>query len=160
EAVREGVAEEGVELPAYVPSAQEVGPIGRAALTLEGVAALLGERFEGVTLALLPAGVSDERAFRGAVRVLDRMTWSPRLRVAVHAPPKGPLDGVLDPWGAPFLVDLAALLAFLKDLGGADAEQGESTPAPEDAARKLRALLLDAAARTEEGEHAAAVGQY
>jgi hypothetical protein len=169
EAVRSGIADEGVEIPAYIMSPLDVGALGRAALAVEGAAALIGERFDGVTLALLPEQVTDARAWKEVVRELDRIPWSPRVRVAVHAPPQGPLDGVLEASGAQFFVDLPALLAFLKNLGGGSAGPGQAatdsdavatTAAPEASARTLGTLLLDAASHTARGEHTAAVGQY
>ena len=154
EAVRQGVAEEGVEIPAFVPpSPTAAAPIGRVAMAMERAAWRLGERFDGATLALVPERVTDDRAWRGAVRALERIGWSPRVRVAVHAPPGGVLDGVLQPPGARLAVDLPALLAFMADLGAGQI-------APNETAQRLRTLLREAAARTAAGEHAAAAGQY
>jgi tetratricopeptide (TPR) repeat protein len=162
EAVREGIAGEGVEIPAFIMSPLDVGPVGCAALAMEGAAALLGERFDGVTVALLPEQVTDGPAWKEVVGELDRLPWSPRVRIAVHAVPQGLLDGVLQPGGAQLFVDLPALLAFLRDLGAGSAEPGQAaiTPAPEETARQLRTLLLDAAAHTAAGEHTAAAGRY
>jgi hypothetical protein len=117
EAVREGVAEEGVTLPAYTLNAVALGPLERAALAMERAATLLGDGFEGAMVALVPEHVVDGVAFRQSVEALGVMGRSARVRLAVYAPPGGPLDGVLDPRGACFRVEPAELLQFLAEVG-------------------------------------------
>ena len=99
QAVREGAEKEGVTLPPF-PAAGEGPsekdpPLARAVWAMERAAALLAERLDGVLVALLPKTVADARAYREAVATLAAIRFSPRVRLAVHAPPGGPLDGVL-----------------------------------------------------------------
>ncbi len=108
-------ARRGVTLPPFTMNPIALGPLERAALAMERAATLLGDRFEGVTVALVPEQVADAGAWRESVRALDRIGRSPRVRVGVYAPPDGPLDGQLGDVGAPFQVDAAELLDFLKE---------------------------------------------
>jgi tetratricopeptide (TPR) repeat protein len=145
EAVRKGVADEGVELPPFAVNAIALGPLERAALAMERAALLLGERFDGATFALVPEQVEREPAWRESVRALDQMARSPRVRLAVHAPPGDE--------GARFHVDQEELMAFLAGQGSAVEEGPAIGP-------KLRALLLAAAASTTAQQHAAAAQRY
>ena len=105
ERVRKGVAEEGVELPAFavgddgtVPS----GAIKRAALAMHRAAHQLGERFAGVIVALLPEHVVDVSGWRESIRLLAATRWTPRVRIAVFAPFR--LTPILGPTGNGLLV--------------------------------------------------------
>ena len=171
EALRKGVGEEGVSLPPFTMNPIALGPLERAALAMERATTLLGDRFEGVTVALVPEQVADAGAWRESVRALDRIGRSPRVRLAVYAPPDGPLDGLLGDVGAPFQVDAAELLDFLKELGHgategpataaglvmpderatAMAAAGDKSPSPQ-TSRTLRGLMLQAAGRMGAGE--------
>jgi tetratricopeptide (TPR) repeat protein len=153
EAVRKGVAEEGVELPPFSTSPIALGSFERAVLAMETAAALLGERFDGATVALVPERVEREPAWRDSVRALDQMARSPRVRLAVHAPPGGPFDGTLGEEGARFHVDQEELMAFLAEQGSAVGEGPAIGP-------RLRALLLAAAASTTARQHTTAAQRY
>jgi tetratricopeptide (TPR) repeat protein len=134
-------------------------------------ARLLGERFEGLVIALVPEHVADVAAWRESISVLVATRWALRLRIAVLAPPGGALADVLVDEGARFQVDSDTLLAFLKDFSpGAsagppaaeEAQAGEAQAAPHAAGpgAKLRSLLLDAAAELSAGRAPEAVGLY
>jgi hypothetical protein len=167
EAVRAGVAEEGVTLPAFTMSPILLGPLERAALAMERAAALSGVHFDGVTVALLPEQVADGAAWRESVRALDGIARSPRVRLAIHTPPGGPLEGALGEDGARFHVDASELLGFLAEQDGG-ASEGPATgaePAPPRGAavetgRALRRLMLEAAAKMAAEEPAAAAELY
>jgi hypothetical protein len=173
ELLRTGLAEEGVELPPFASDEGTVpsGTIKRAALAMDRAARLLGERFEGLVVALVPEHVADVAAWRDGISLLAATRWAPRSRIAVLAPPGGALAGVLGDEGARFQVDSDALLTFLKDFSpGAsagppaveDAQAGEAPAAPHAAGlgAKLRSLLLDAAAELSAGRAAEAVSLY
>jgi hypothetical protein len=171
EALRKGVAEEGVSLPPFTMNPIALGPLERAALAMERAATLLGDRFEGVTVALVPEQVADAGAWRGSVLALDRMGRSLRVRLAVYASPGGPVDGLFEDVGARFQVEEAELLDFLKDLGQGASEGpatapgpvlsdeqavamaavGDKSPSPK-TSRTLRGLLLQAAVKMGAGE--------
>jgi tetratricopeptide (TPR) repeat protein len=161
EAVRKGVADEGVELPPLSANAVALGPLKRAVLTMEQVAARLGERFAGATFALVPAQVGNDPAWRESVRALDHTPRSPRVRVAVYAPPGGPLDDALAEEGARFYVDQGELMAFIAEQGSAAGEDPATEDGPATAiASKLRALLLAAGASTTAQQHTVAAQRY
>jgi hypothetical protein len=158
EAVRRGVAEEGVELPAFTMNPIALGPLERAALAMERAAVLLGERFEGLTVALVPEQVTAEAAWRESVRALDRMTRPARIRVAAYAPPGASWPGMLREEGARFQLDAGTLLGFLREQAPSAGPASET--APEQAAAGLRALMLDAATKTADQDHAGAAASY
>ena len=189
EAVREGAAEEGVTLPPFpaVPPAgaalsdDQAPPLARAVWAMEQAAALLGERLDGVLVAIVPDGVKDPPAYREAIAVLARTRFPPRVRLAVHHPPDGPLGGVLGNEGAHFHVDPGKLADHLKKLGGGGGSSGPPLPpppaltedqqqalaaktghppSPPETSRALRGLLLDAATATGQGDHVAAAAGY
>jgi tetratricopeptide (TPR) repeat protein len=157
EAVRKGVAQEGVEVPPFSVSPIALGPLERAALAMAAAAALLGDRFDGATVALVPGRVESGPAWRESVRALDRMARSQRVRLAVYAPPGGPLRDALREEGAHFHVDQDELMAFLAGQGGAAAAEGGPVTA---IGSRLRALLLAASASTTAREHAVAAQRY
>lgn len=167
EILRAGVAEDGVTLPPFTMSPLLGGPLERAALAMERAAALSGVQFEGVTVALLPEQVADGAAWEESVSTLGRIGRSSRVRLAVHAPPAGPLDGALGGQGARFCVDPAALWGFLAEQDGGPSEgpATDAQPAPsageaEEPGRRLRRLMLEAAAKMSAGEPAAAAASY
>lgn len=143
EAVREGVAAEGVALGAFEETSGP--PMERAAMALERAAHLLGEGFDGLVVALIPAHVEDVAAWREGVRSLGAAPWSPRVRIAVLSPPVGPLVDVLGDEGARLDIDTGAALAFVAGAEGST---------------KLRSLLLAGAAKSDAGEHEAAAARY
>ena len=118
ERVRRGAGEEGVELPPFWGDEDTV-PSGafskRAVLAMNRAAARLGERFDGIVIALVPGHVADERGWRECVRALAATRWTPRVRLAVHAPPGGVLAEILGSEGARLRIDQGAMLAFLRE---------------------------------------------
>ena len=100
------------------------------------------------------------------MRRLDLTGRSPRLRLAVYAPPAGRSTGMLGDVGATFQVDAAELIDFLSELGRGASEgpatapapvasgeqasamtaMGDESPSPE-ASRRLRGLMLQAAGK-------------
>jgi tetratricopeptide (TPR) repeat protein len=151
--VRKGVAAEGVELPAFSLEPGALAPVERGALWMERAAALLGERFDGATFALVPAQVKDEAAWRESICTLEAAPRTPRVRLAVYAPPGGPLDGALGDDGARFHVDEDALWSFVGETDG--------DPDPSLKPRgELRRLLLAAVRGTKAQDHATAAHCY
>lgn len=127
EAVRKGVAEEGVAL-------EEYGAPAPLALAAQRAADLLGDRFDGLLIALVPAHVSDAEEWHETV---SRLSSSARVCWAVFSP------GAEE--GARFALDADALSAFLK----------QTAPAG-----SLHALLLDAAEAQGAGHHDKAARLY
>jgi len=108
ERVRAGVVAEGVDLPAFVVGDDGTVPSGalkRAALTMHQAARLLGERFMGIVVALVPEQVEDASGWRESVRILASTRWSLRVRIAVFAPLGGFLFEALRHRGARFDVE-------------------------------------------------------
>jgi hypothetical protein len=137
EIVRKGAAEQGVEL-APLGSEEGTVPSGtmkRAVLAIDTAARQLGERFDGIVVALIPDHVADEPGWRESVRVLAATRWAPRVRLAVFAPSGGPLSEVIDAEGAHLRINPSAMLAFLK----------QRAPEAEAPGAKLQALLVGAA---------------
>lgn len=137
EAVREGAAEEGVELEPF--------PSPADALAAYHAARLLGDRFDGLVVALVPAHVADADAWRDSVRALAGTWWPERLRWAVFSPPTGPLAEVLGEEGARLQLDAGEELGFLK----------QAAPAG-----SLQALLLAATEAQSAGRIEDAAGLY
>jgi hypothetical protein len=170
EAIREGVAGEGLTLPAFSMDGMALGPVERAALAAERVAALLGDPFEGVLVALVPEQVTNAAAWRESLVILCRSPRSVRVRLAVGALPEGRLTGVLGAAGARFQVDRAELLAYLKGLGGGKSNGPAVQPSPSvteiadlpvaERNVKIRGLLLDAATASAKKHHVEAAGLY
>jgi hypothetical protein len=183
-ALCEGAAKEGIELPAFYSPGHRVREpflgLGRAACTVERVAVLLSPLFEGLLLALVPCRVEDGPGFRRAMMALAQLRFSSGARLAVFDPPGGPLNGALGSRGAHFEVDPGPLRAYLRGLGAAASKGPPGPPSPRaaeeqrqdlgDAAAptlpapgttaKLRALLLAAAAQSEDGQLEAAEQSY
>jgi hypothetical protein len=163
EAIRRGACEEGVALPELSVRPIALGPVARAALAMERAATLLGERFDGVTVALLPEQVARGPAWRESVRLLDTMARSSRVRLAVHAPRGGLLDGMLLDPGARFMVDDGEVLDFLQDFRGESSGPrvtAEAEPLGATMGRRLRALLLEATRRLAAEEPMGAAAAY
>jgi len=155
--IRSGAAEEGVTLPPFPASdadgQQSAGPMEHAALALGRAAALLGDPFDGVWLTLVPEQVADPAGWRESIATLDRVRLSSRVRVAVFAPPDGPLQGTLRGPGAHLNIDEIDLRDYLR----------QCTPTPSDISEtgmKLRKLLVDAGERAAADDHAAAALLY
>ena len=159
ERVRVGAAEEGVELPPFGGDEDTV-PSGalskRVVLAMNRAAARLGERFDGIVIALVPDHVADEPGWREGVRVLAATRWAPRVRLAVQAPPGGVLADILGPLGARFRVDHGAMLAFLRERLP-EPSTGSSATA---ISAQLPALLLRAAESMAAGLPAEAAETY
>src|SRR5262245_56031761 len=68
--------------------------------------------FDGVLVALVPENVANAAAWRGSVDAMNRMSHSPPVRLAVYAPPGGPLNGTLGDRGARFHFNQATVLAY------------------------------------------------
>jgi tetratricopeptide (TPR) repeat protein len=189
EALRGGAEAEGVTLPPFASDATDgmssggetESPLLRAVKAIERVAALLASRLDGVLVALLPAHIEDARAYRAALTMLVTTSFSRPVRLAVHCPPGGPLEGVLPSDGARFHVDADELAAYLKPIGDGGESAGPQLPPPlapkeeqrnafeqetgrklpdSEAARRLRGLLLEAGAATGRGDHEAAGAGY
>ncbi|AGP41964.1 hypothetical protein [Sorangium cellulosum] len=185
ELIRRGAEEEGVWLPIFAPDGRRAGeqavlPLERAVLALERAATLLGERLDGVLLALLPGRVECGSGWRDSIAALQRTRFSKRVRIAVWSPPGGPLSGVLGEDGARFHVDADELVDFLKHLGAASsagpAIQGPPLPTEEQqraleaaagrrlpsvgAAARLRAFLLGAGQKTASRDPLGAAEDY
>ncbi len=150
--VRKGVAAEGVQLPAFSLEHGALAPVDRAVLWMERAAALLGEWLDGATFALVPAHLMDGPAWRESVCALEQAPRTPRVRLAVYAPPGGPLDGALGDEGARFRLDEDTLWSFIEERSGA----GPS----EEPRAELRRLLLAAAKSTKAQQHTAAARSY
>jgi tetratricopeptide (TPR) repeat protein len=155
ETVRKGAQAEGVDLPAFSLEPGALAPVERALLAMERAAALLGERLDGATFALVPAQVQDEAAWRENVCALEQAPRTPRARLAVYAPPGGPLDGALGDDGARFHVDEDALWTFIEESGDGPSPEPRAEPRAE-----LRRLLLAAVKSSKAQEHAKAVRCY
>ncbi|XXX76646.1 hypothetical protein WMF30_54260 [Sorangium sp. So ce134] len=185
ELIRRGAEEEGVSLPIFAPDGgrageQAVPPLERAVRALERAAALLGERLDGVLLALLPGRVERGSGWRDSIVALQRTRFSNGIRIAVWNPPGGPLNGVLGDDGARFHVDPDELVNFLKHLGAAKSAgppiQGPPLPSEEQqraleaavgrrlpsagAAAQLRAILLGAGQKTASSDPLGAAEDY
>lgn len=154
ERVREGVVEEGVELPPFASDEGTVpsGALKRAAIAADRAARLLGEGFDGIVIALVPERVADVAAWRESVLVLASARWSPRVRIAVLAPPGGALAGVVGSEGARMEIHAGDLLGA--------ASRTDSEPGEDEASTRLRALMLDAATKSASGDTDAAVASY
>jgi tetratricopeptide (TPR) repeat protein len=165
ELVRKGAAEEGVMLPPFAVDermlAQRLSPIGRAVLHMERAATLLGERLDGVLVALVPPHVGLAGCFRECVATLAKALLSTRVHLAVVDRPNGPLESVLGATRAHFEIDQAKLLAHKKQLIS-QASGGPATdaqPAPTKT-QELASLLLDAAESTRQGGSTKAMELY
>jgi hypothetical protein len=155
EQIRRGVAEEGVTLPPFPATVQAregcSAPMQRAVVVLELAARLLGDPFEGLCMALVPRQVADRAGWQESMATLHRVRLSARVRIAVFAPPDGPLHGMSSSLGAHLHIDEAELRDYLRRMDSTTSEGSRSElPAPE-TAMQLRRLLLDAAARTAAG---------
>jgi hypothetical protein len=170
EALRRGVSAEGVLLPSFFQRGELLAPMERAVLAMEWAAVLLGERFEGVMVALVPKHVDDGHRWREWFDRLIHARFSLHVRVAVFTTPDGPLEGIGGGHAVRFIVDQNELTAFLKQLGtGSHGENlAESTPCtlPNESrcsmeiAAELRMLLLEGAQATGAGQHGLATKCY
>lgn len=192
EALRAGAAEEGVTLAPFLSppegsageAAGSAAPLARAAWAIERAASLLTPapaHLEGIMVAIAPAEITEARVYREAIGALARARFSPRVRLAVHCPKGGPLEGLLGEEGARFEVDPDEVAEVMAQLGeGAssagptvapppmpseeqrrafEAETGRRLPSPE-AARALRSALFEAGRATGRGDHEAAARCY
>jgi tetratricopeptide (TPR) repeat protein len=165
ELVREGAAKEGVVLPPFAMNeqrlARRLSPIGRAVLHIERAATLLGERFDGVFVALVPPRVGLVGCFRECAATLAKAPLSSRVRLAILDRPDGPLEPVLGAAGAHFEIDRTKLLAYEKQLvsracgGAAIDSQAASSKGP-----TLAHVLLDAVERTAQNDPIGAAALY
>jgi hypothetical protein len=118
--IREGVAEEGVTLPLFPAISRGAprtsDPMERAVFTAALAAGLLGDRFQGLCLSLVPPSVADPLGWRESIAALRRLQLPLRVRLAVFAPPGGPLDGVFDARGARLRIDDDELRDYIENL--------------------------------------------
>lgn len=166
EAIRLGVAEERVSIPALSLGGLGDSAAQRAVTAAERIATALGGSFGGVLVAFVPEAVESGNAWKAMIADLSAIQRSPQVGIAVHSPPDGPPVCVLGCGGPRFEIDRPALVAYLKALGvkkseGPRGSSGglEACSAGERAA-KLRSLLLDAAAASGAGQHAQAASHY
>lgn len=185
EAVREGAEKEGVPLPPFPPATEgpteKAPPLASAVWAMEQAAAPLGKHLDGVLVAFVPKAVGDPAAYRHAVATLAATRFTARVRLAVHAPPDGPLADLFGGEGAHFEVDQDGLAKHLEQLGaGAESAGPPGPPPPEPTeeqrraheektgsklpapatGRTLREMLVAAAMATGRQEHRAAAKQY
>jgi hypothetical protein len=73
--IRQGVAEEGVQLPAFTTEGVTLTGLERALVAVERAAMLLGEPFHGILVALVPEHVMNVATWRNGVA---RMCGLPR----------------------------------------------------------------------------------
>ena len=153
DAVRAGLAEEGVALPSIPSDAQS------AAAVLAAASAGVAPPLDGLQLALLPKFVSDAKRLE---RVVASLAPSDRLRIAVLDLEGEPL-AASHPKAARMAIDQAALFEYLRTLGakpskGPPTDLARASPrerrdaeektgkrlASEDAGNAFRALIFDA----------------
>jgi hypothetical protein len=153
EALREGVAGEGVTLPRFSsanPAAESRDPPAERALrAVERANALLGPRFGGLTLALVPARIEDPARFRAGMEVILGAPVGEQTRIAIFDRGGITLGRILEQRRARFHIDAAALGAFLDQLG----QRGSRGPGSVESPRRslLRDHLSAAARATEKG---------
>lgn len=169
ERLRKGIQEEGVSIPPLdteaCAQAEPGGPLARAVRIAARAALLLGERFEGALVALIPSRIEDCRGWPKSMATVRRVRLSPRTRFGVFDPPTGPLAHVRGSAAAHLRIDPDELRAYLRRLGDSNSKgpplAGAPTQAPgeekaaletieqrspsSDVARRLKALLLDGA---------------
>ena len=160
QALRTGVADEGAVLPELAPIEPSTEPMAQAAFVWQQVAERLGDRFAGALVALLPAQVADSAQWNATVGVLAGLPRTPRMRLAIFAPPGGPLDDVVGDEGAHFHVDPVELTDFLSQAEEPPSAGGANEEAPVVAGVKLRSLLLKAAEATNMGNMEAAAETF
>ena len=175
ERVRASVVAEGVELPAFVVGDDGTVPSGalkRAAHTMHQAARLLGERFAGIVVALVPELVHDASGWLESVRILASTRWSLRVRIAAFAPLGGLLVEALRQGGAAFDVEPEgehAPTASPRWSAGYDgrapvdeisAEHATSTSPSAGAGTRLGAFLVDAAEALGAGRPVNAIASY
>jgi hypothetical protein len=181
--LRAGIEEEGVSIPVLdareCAVAEPFDPLARAMLTVTLAATLLGDRFDGALVALVPSQVQDRRGWRESIDTLRRTRFSPRTRIGVFDPPSGPLVNVRGDLAARLVIDPDELNAYLRNLGSARSEgppvaeapaptedekialdaAGHRSPSP-DVAQRLKAFLLDGAQQAAAGNAVLAATLY
>ena len=181
--LRAGIAEEGVSIPALdlreCAVAEPFDPLARAMLAVTLAATLLGDRFDGALVALVPSRVEDRGGWRESIDTLRRTQFSPRTRIGVFDPPSGPLVNVRGDRIARLVIDADELNAYLRNLGSARSEgppvagapalaedekasldaAGHRSPSP-DVAQRLKTFLLDGAQQAAAGNAALAATLY
>lgn len=182
--IREGAAKEDVVLPAFAlqdaAGVATLEPLGRAVVHVERVAALLGERLEGILIGLLPKQIHDSTAWQRSIEAWTKVPWSSRIRVGLFDPPHGPLENIAGEVGARFVVNRDELFAYLKQLvtnesaGPPVAPKPAPTEAqkkeyeertgqslmPAEDGRRLRLLLVEAAEFLGNARYADAADAY
>ena len=147
ELFRVGLAEDGVQVPPFVRQNETIpsGALARAALAMERAAWLLGDRFDGIVVALVPEHIVDPTAWLDSARALAAIRWTPRVRVAVLVPPGVALEGIAGNEGVRFQLDQGELIAFLMQLPEPAAAEPSIMPGETHDRQSLGALLLRAA---------------
>jgi tetratricopeptide (TPR) repeat protein len=161
-ALRAGVAAEGVILPPFflTSSAGEARylPLERALRAVDRASILLGPRFDGLTLALVPERIASTAIYRTSAAAIGGAPFGERGRVAIFDPGGHTLGRVLELRQARFHVNAAELGAFLAQLGQRPSRgPGAVEPPP---SSLLRDHLTAAARATEQARHEDAIAHY
>ena len=170
EQIRRGVQEEGVSIPRLDAPAgahgEPASALARALTTAERISTLLGERFDGVLVALVPSQIVDLQGFRRSVVAVRGARLSPRVRFGIFDPQSDLLAEVRGEGVAHLSIDRGALDAYLRELGSSRSEGppvaaalGQSPPSS-GAPQRLKALLLDGAREGAEGRPVVAADRY
>lgn len=161
-ALRAGVSEHGVLLPPFF-STSSAGesrymPLERALRAVERASVLLGPRFDGLTLALMPERVEETAMFRASIEAILCASLGARSRIAIFDPAGLTLGRILEQRRACFQVNQAELGAFLEQLG----QRPSLGPGAGEAPRRspLRDHLSAAARATEERRSDDALAHY
>ena len=182
--IRDGAAKEGVQLPAFtLQDAARVAtlePLGRSVVHVERIAVLLGERLEGILIALLPKQIHDSATWQRCMEAWVKVPWSARVRIGLFDVPHGVLENIAGEVGARFVVDRDELFAYLKQMvtnesAGpplapkpvpTDAQKREheertgQSLMPAEEGRRLRLLLVEAAEFLGQARHGEAAQAY
>ena len=175
EAVRTKLAETGMTLPpaATRPADTTLDAVTAARYLDAAAKSLVTEALDGLVIALVPRQVTDPTAYRAAIAKIAAPGGDGALRLVVLDVRGADLDALL-PDEAHFVLDRAALLAFLKQLGPRLSEgpagpkprwplvtNEVGTPGPSQATHAaLRARLLDAGEALSEGKAKLAVAHF
>lgn len=160
EAVRAGLADDGMTIPALVTASNELS-VGAVAALLSEAARGLAQVLGGLVVVIAPERVTDPAAYREFAEQLGHRVASRELHLLITELPDAPIHSATA-WVARFDVDRDALLDFLANLGPAGSSGPATTPRPTptkeqkqalrdagvdvpslDSARTLRRLLLE-----------------
>jgi hypothetical protein len=180
EAVRQGLAEDGIALKLPVRPPDPAIDAKAARDYLDTVAERMTEPLDGLFVVLAPKRVTDSRAYRRTLAAIVASPTGAALRLAVLDVP-GADQGLaaLLPFELRFEVNRAELFAFLKQLGPRRSEgpaipeppglprskhaiekEVEPSPSSQSAGETLRGLLLDAGQALSDGNANLAVQEF